>query len=128
MLLLDTHILLWFLNNDSRLPKSIRDQIENTEDVFISIASIWEMAIKINIGKLILKTPLNIIQVNLNNLNILELPITFEDTVTYSSLSLIPNHRDPFDRILVAQVINHSLSLVSADTKFDAYPIQRVWR
>lgn len=61
------------------------------------------------------------------NLNIQELPITFEDTITYASLPLTSDHRDPFDRILVAQAMNRSLALVSADKKFDAYPIKRLW-
>ncbi|MBO1352319.1 MAG: type II toxin-antitoxin system VapC family toxin [Hormoscilla sp. GUM202] len=126
-MLLDTHVLLWFLDNNPRLPKSIKEKIENTESVFVSIASIWEISIKVNIGKLTVTTPLEMIRVNMMALNIQELPITFEDAITYASLPLTSNHRDPFDRILVAQAMNRSLSLVSADTKFDPYAISRVW-
>ncbi|MGK7905073.1 MAG: type II toxin-antitoxin system VapC family toxin [Hormoscilla sp.] len=126
-MLLDTHVLLWFLDNNPRLPKSIKENIENTESVFVSIASIWEISIKVNIGKLTLTTPLQMIRVNMRALNIQELPITFEDAITYASLPLTSKHRDPFDRILVAQAMNRSLSLVSADTKFDTYSISRVW-
>ena len=126
-MLLDTHAFLWFLDNNPKLPKSIKEQIENTESVFVSLASIWEIAIKVNIGKLTLKTPLETIQENLITLNIQQLAITFEDAITYASLPLSSTHRDPFDRILVAQAINRSLHLVSADKKLDAYPIDRIW-
>lgn len=127
MSILDTHALLWFLDNNPKLPKSIKERIENTKYVFVSIASIWEISIKVNIGKLKLTSSLEIIRVNMINLNIQELPITFEDTITYASLPLTSDHRDPFDRILVAQAMNRSLVLVSADKKFDAYPIKRLW-
>lgn len=124
-MLLDTHALLWFLNKDSRLPIATRQQIENTESVFVSIASIWEISIKISIGKLTLLTTLETLKLNMINSDIEELPISFADAITYVSLPL--HHRDPFDRILVAQAMNNSLVLVSRDVVFDAYPIQRVW-
>ena len=124
-MLLDTHTLLWFLNNETKLPTSVRQRIENTEIVCVSIASIWEIAIKVNVGKLRLLSPLETIQINIIALNIQELPISFSDVQHYVSLPL--HHRDPFDRILIAQAINRSLSIVSADTAFDAYPIKRVW-
>jgi len=81
-MLLDTHALLWFLNNDARLPKTTSQKIEEAEFVFVSIVSIWEIAIKANIGKLTLLTPFETIQANTIALNIREIPISFEDTVT----------------------------------------------
>ncbi len=63
----------------------------------------------------------------MQTLNIQELPILFEDNVTYIGLPLLPEHKDPFDRTIVAQTIRRSLILVSADKKFDAYPVQRIW-
>jgi PIN domain nuclease of toxin-antitoxin system len=125
-MLLDTHALLWFLDDDVRLPAFTKQQIETTETVFVSIASLWEIAIKVNIGKLSLKTTFTTIQQNLNTLGIGIIPIAFADTETYLSLPL--HHRDPFDRILVAQAINRSLVLVSRDAHLDAYPIQRLWQ
>jgi PIN domain nuclease of toxin-antitoxin system len=125
-MLIDTHTLLWFLDDDSRLASSIKQQIENAETVLVSIASIWEIAIKMNIGKLTLKTPFVSIQQNLNTLGIDVTPVTFADTETYLSLPL--HHRDPFDRILVAQAINRNLVLVSRDALLDPYPIQRLWQ
>jgi PIN domain nuclease of toxin-antitoxin system len=124
-MLLDTHALLWFLDDDDRLPAFTKQQIETTATVFVSIASLWEIAIKVNIGKLALKTTFVTIQQNLTALGIDIVPIAFADTETYLSLPL--HHRDPFDRILVAQAINRSLVLVSRDAHLDAYPIQRLW-
>jgi PIN domain nuclease of toxin-antitoxin system len=124
-MLLDTHALLWFLNKDSRLPETTKQQIEDAESVFVSMASLWEISIKVNIGKLTLMAPFETIRLNMINLGIEELPISFEDAITYLSIPL--HHRDPFDRILVAQAMNHSLILISRDVAFDSYAIQRVW-
>ncbi len=124
-LLLDTHALIWFLDDDMRLPTNTRSRIETTSAVFVSIASLWEIAIKANIGKLELSAPFSTIEPNLVNLGITQLPINVKDLEVYLSLPL--HHRDPFDRILLAQAINHSLSLVSQDTQMDAYSIQRLW-
>lgn len=124
-LLLDTHALIWFLDDDIRLPTNVRNRIETTPIVFVSIASLWEIAIKANIGKLELSAPFSTIEPNLVNLGITQLPIIVKDLEVYLSLPL--HHRDPFDRILLAQTINHSLSLVSQDTQMDAYSIQRFW-
>lgn len=126
-MLLDTHALLWFLNNDPRLPIGAKQKIEETEFVFASVVSIWEIAIKVNIGKLNLLTSFQIIQVNMNALNIQELPILFEDNLTYIGLPLLREHKDPFDRMLIAQAIGKSIPIVSADKKFDVYPVQRIW-
>lgn len=123
--LLDTHILIWFLENDTRLPPATRTQIETTPTIFISIASLWEIAIKANISKLTLAFPFNTIEPNLTTAGITQLPITFKDLEIYLSLPL--HHRDPFDRILVAQAMNHSLTFISQDAQMDAYPIKRLW-
>jgi len=124
-LLLDTHALIWFVSNDPHLPVSTRDKIESADDVFLSIASLWEMAIKLNIGKLPLQGNFEDIEPQLIAAGITILPLTFADTVQFRYLPL--HHRDPFDRILVAQAINHSLVLVTRDVAFDAYDLQRLW-
>ena len=124
-LLLDTHALIWFVSNDPNLPVSTRDKIESADDVFLSIASLWEMAIKLNIGKLPLQGNFEDIEPQLIAAGITILPLTFADTVQFRYLPL--HHRDPFDRILVAQAINHSLVLVTRDVAFDAYDLQRLW-
>jgi len=126
-MLLDTHTLLWFLNNDPRLPVSVRQKIEETELVFVSAVALWEIAIKINIGKLNIVTSFEEIKENMNDLNIQELPIEFDDSLAYIGLPILKQHKDPFDRMIVAQATRRSLTLVSADKKLDAYPINRLW-
>lgn len=101
--------------------------IDTKTDLHFSMASLWEISIKVNIGKLKLDRPFQDLPEELNLINAVLLPISAEDTQTYVSLLLPSNHRDPFDRILVAQAINFSLTIASADAAFDAYPIQRVW-
>jgi len=126
-MLLDTHTLLWFLNNDPRLPVSVRQKIEETELVFVSAVSLWEIAIKINIGKINIVTSFEEIKENMNALNIQELPIEFDDSLAYTRLPILKEHKDPFDRMIVAQAMRRSLTLVSADKKLDAYLISRLW-
>lgn len=125
MFLLDTHTLIWFLDNDSRLPPSAKKQIESAEYVFVSIVSIWEIAIKINIGKLKLKTDFQAIEQNLLAQDISILLLDIAAIKTYLSLPL--HHRDPFDRILIAQSIDRTLTIISCDVQFDVYPVTRLW-
>src|SRR4028119_1279378 len=99
--LLDTHAFLWYLLGDPNLSSKAKEVIDTKTGLYFSIASIWEISIKINIGKLQLKRPFQDIPKELQYINAQLLPITFEDTESYLSLPL--NHRDPFDRILVAQ-------------------------
>jgi PIN domain nuclease of toxin-antitoxin system len=123
--LLDTHAFLWYLLGDSNLGSKAKEAIDTQTGLYFSIASLWEISIKINVGKLQLNRPFEDLPKELQYINAQILPITFEDTEIYTSLPL--HHRDPFDRILVAQAMNHSLVLISRDEAFDAYPIQRVW-
>jgi PIN domain nuclease of toxin-antitoxin system len=124
-LLLDTHAFIWYSENDSKLPESIKIEIETADSVYISIASLWEIAIKLSIGKLSLRSNYESIEASLAPAGIDLLPISFADTVRVMNLPL--HHRDPFDRILIAQAINNSLTLVSCDAAFTAYPIQLRW-
>ena len=125
MLLLDTHTLIWFLDNDSRLPLGTKQQIESAEAVCVSIVSLWEIAIKINIGKLTLTTDFQAIEQNLIEQDISILQIDIAAIQIYLNLPL--HHRDPFDRILIAQSISRALTIVSCDRQFDAYPVTRLW-
>lgn len=110
---------------DPNLGSKAKEVIDTKTGLYFSAASIWEISIKINVGKLQVNRPFQDLRRELQYINAQLLPITFEDTETYISLPLY--HRDPFDRILVAQAINHSLVLISRDPAFDAYPIQRLW-
>ena len=123
--LLDTHAFIWLSENDPNLPINLREQIDNVETVYLSIVSLWEIAIKINIGKLFLKKAYQKIEIELESSDILLLPISFADTQKICDLPLY--HRDPFDRMLIVQAMERELILVSRDSKFDAYSIQRLW-
>ncbi|NJK35273.1 MAG: type II toxin-antitoxin system VapC family toxin [Oscillatoriales cyanobacterium SM2_2_1] len=124
-MLLDTHILLWFLEDSPKLPLNLKRMIEDSDHVFISIITLWEIAIKLTIGKLNLQFAFQELPDFLDSLEIEVLPLSFEDLNDYVNLPL--HHKDPFDRILIAQAINRSLPLVSKDHEFDAYPIEKIW-
>ncbi|OKH31704.1 twitching motility protein PilT [[Phormidium ambiguum] IAM M-71] len=123
--LLDTHAFLWYLLGSPNLGSKAKEVIDTKTGLYFSTASLWEISIKINLGKLQLNRSFQDLRKELQYINAQLLPITFEDTENYISLPL--HHRDPFDRILVVQAINNSLVLISRDTAFDAYSIQRLW-
>lgn len=124
--LLDTHTFLWYLQDSNQLSDKAAELLEDSSNsLWLSIASLWEMSIKLGLGKLSLQQSFSELEEVLQQLKIEILPITFSDTKRYINLPL--HHRDPFDRILVAQAMNHSLILISRDSAFDAYSIQRLW-
>jgi PIN domain nuclease of toxin-antitoxin system len=123
-ILLDTHILLWFLAGDERLPAAWREEIlDPTVEVFLSVASVWEAVIKHRTGKLPLAEPPEVLfPRECAKQRITSLPIV-EDTIRY--LARLPgHHRDPFDRILIAQALQHDLTLLSVDDDVRAYPVK----
>jgi PIN domain nuclease of toxin-antitoxin system len=124
--LLDTHALIWFINGDKELSTKARKAIESESSIkYISIASLWEMAIKISLGRLSLKTSFDEIknQIEINNFQILH--ISFDDTLMLSTLKF--HHRDPFDRMIVVQGITNKLTIVSKDNAFEAYKVKTLW-
>lgn len=124
--LLDTHTFLWYLQGSQDLSSKAAEVLEDPSNALsFSIASLWEISIKLGLGKLTLQNSFSELEAVLQQLKIEVLPITFSDTECYLNLPL--HHRDPFDRILVAQAINNSLVLISRDVAFDAYPIERLW-
>lgn len=124
--LLDTHTLIWFLNGDRNLSAKAREAIESTDTVnFVSIVSLWEIAIKISLGRLSLKTSFEKIEEEISNNNFEMLPIAFQDTLILSSLPFY--HRDPFDRLLISQAIKNKLTIISKDQYFDNYQIKVLW-
>ncbi len=124
-LLLDTHAFIWLTEDDENLPNSLKETIEQADNVYVSIVSLWEIAIKLNIGKISLKREYSEIGKAIENSDITLLPISFEDTLIIRNLPLY--HRDPFDRILIAQAINNNLVLVSKDQAFNHYSIEKLW-
>lgn len=130
-MLLDTSTLLWYAINDPRLsPKAKR--IIAKGGCFLSIASVWEIAIKAGIGKLHLVMdghPVSAEEFSTRTIRLLKLrllPLELEDATAVEILE--PHHKDPFDRLLVAQSSNHGLPIVSADTIFDRYRVKRIWK
>ena len=111
-ILLDTHILLWWLTGDKRLPRAAEDLIANPDnDVFASAASIWEIAIKSALGR-IRSDPVEI-EAALGQAGLAELPVTARHAVQVFRLPL--HHRDPFDRILLAQSLAEPMRLITHD-------------
>ena len=124
--LLDTHTFLWYLQDSKELSSKAAEILEDpSNNLWLSIASLWEISIKLGLGKLRLQNSFSELEVVLQQLKIEVLLITFSDTECYLNLPL--HHRDPFDCILVTQAMNHSLVLISRDLAFDAYDLQRVW-
>lgn len=124
--LIDTHAFLWYIQASDQLSPKAADILEDpNQNLYFSIASLWEISIKMGLGKLKLDNSFHELEALLSRLSIEILPITFADTETYFSLSL--HHRDPFDRMLITQVMNRSLSIITADSAFDAYSVDRVW-
>lgn len=126
-LLLDTHTFIWYATDNSRLSTIARSLINNGEnDIFLSTASIWEMAIKHSIGRLSFSLPfMEFIrqQLSVSNMGILE--INLHQIEVVASLPL--HHRDPFDRLIIAQAIAEQIPILSVDSVFDAYAIARLW-
>jgi PIN domain nuclease of toxin-antitoxin system len=112
--------MLWFLNDDAKLAPEVRDEIEKCNQVFVSIISLWEVAIKLNIGKL--KLDFRDLSKALDDSNITILNVIVSDFSAYINLPL--HHKDPFDRILISQAINRSMILVSQDSIFNQYPVK----
>ena len=125
-ILLDTHTFLWFINDSPELSSSAADLLESDVDLLLSTASLWEIAIKVSLNKLTLPDSYEQFipqQITLNNIEILT--ITFEHLTIVSRLPF--HHRDPFDRLLIAQSMSENLQIVSTDTQFDRYGISRKW-
>lgn len=124
---LDTHALLWFYLDDARLSDGARTSIsEPGNGKLVSPASYWEIAIKISIGKYALNVPYEEFIRGMIVDNAFEIvPIEPQHTAVLVSLPF--HHKDPFDRLLIAQAIVEGVPIVSADSKLDAYPITRIW-
>lgn len=121
-LLLDTHILLWYLEGHPNLPEAQRLMIEDRRNqVAVSAASLWEMTIKVSIGKLELMDDLATIETALLQQGIQILHI--QTTHLQRLLSLPFHHRDPFDRLIIAQALAEEMTLVSNDSAFSTYPV-----
>jgi PIN domain nuclease of toxin-antitoxin system len=128
-LLLDTHAMYWYVENDPQLSGPAQNSIQDaTNEILVSPASYWEIAIKLSLGKWRLNRPYEeFIDIGLNQYGFQLLPILPAHTARLVSMPYPPGHKDPFDRLLVAQVLLEQISIVSADAAIDAYGISRIW-
>jgi PIN domain nuclease of toxin-antitoxin system len=125
-ILLDTHTLIWFLNGDKMLSSKAKNAIEDSSNYkIVSIASIWEIAIKISLNKLQFSKGFNYLLQLIDDNGFDILPITFEHVLELSSLEFI--HRDPFDRLLVSQCITGKIAIVTKDENIKRYKIKAIW-
>lgn len=123
--LIDTHIFLWFINDDPKLSATTKALLQSEANVMVSVASLWEIAIKISLGKLILPGSIEVLfpeQLRLNNIALL--PIDIQHLKTMSTLPF--HHRDPFDRLIIAQAIVEEAGLVSMDQVFEQYDVNLI--
>ena len=124
--ILDTHTLIWFLEGNEALSKEARSGSEETESQkYVSVASIWEIAIKVSLEKLILARSLETFLFELSQTDISVLPIKLSHTIRLSKLEFF--HKDPFDRLIIAQGIEEGFEVVTRDRNFPAYDIVTHW-
>jgi PIN domain nuclease of toxin-antitoxin system len=125
-LLLDTHTLIWFLEGDTTLSTDAKNLIENPANTnFVSVATFWEMAIKVSLKKLEMQISIQNLKKLLWENGIEVLPITIENTLFVSQLPF--HHKDPFDRLLIAQAVNENMILISKDEAMHLYNVQTIW-
>jgi len=128
--LIDTHVFLWFVSNSKELSQTAKSLIEDeTNEIFISIASLWEISIKTALGKLIIYGKYASVIDDLTDNSIEILPINFAHTVQQNNLPF--HHKDPFDRIIISQAIVENMNFISADAIFNNYfkgkSVKRIW-
>jgi PIN domain nuclease of toxin-antitoxin system len=124
--LLDTHAFLWAISGDKRMSKTARDIFVGPSNLALSVASIWEILIKVSTGKMSLPEPVSSYLLKKLAENRIEiLPIALSHVFKIESLHM--HHRDPFDRILIAQSLEENWPVVSSDPVFKKYPIRVIW-
>jgi PIN domain nuclease of toxin-antitoxin system len=125
-LLLDTHTLIWFINGDNQLPKKSIGLIKDiNKKCYLSIASVWEIGIKISLGKLELNGGFDEISKIMKKYEIELLPITFEHIQKLLKLEF--HHKDPFDRIIISQGLFEKLTIITKDEYFSKYNAKVLW-
>lgn len=125
--LLDTHSFIWWNENSPRLPVHVRQALsDRSNQIWLIHVSVWELQIKIQIGKLTLGAPLADLidqEIRLNRLRLLS--ISYDDILKLDSLPM--HHRDPFDRMIIAQTLMGGFHLVACDAEFPAYGVPLFW-
>jgi len=125
-LLLDTHTIIWYILDDPRLPEHIRRIIkDDSSDVHVSVVSLWEISIKSRLGKLDLNRSLVDTARFLRKSGFLFLKVDLDHVFRLDTLER--HHKDPFDRMLIAQALAGNFALVGCDDVFDLYGVRRMW-
>jgi len=126
-LLLDTHVIIWFITDDKKLPRKIDELIKDENNkCFVSIASLWELGVKYSLNRLDIKSSLREIFQIIEDSGFETLPVIPEHIIVNSSLDF--HHRDPFDRIIIAQAIAEKLTIVTKDELFEKYKVKLLWK
>jgi PIN domain nuclease of toxin-antitoxin system len=124
--LLDTHTFLWAISADRKLSRRAGEIFAGPSDLWLSVASIWEILTKVQIGKMPLPEPVGPYLVKkLAENRIKTLPMNLDHVLRIEALPM--HHRDPFDRMLIAQSLEEKLPLVSSDTVFQRYDVELIW-
>jgi PIN domain nuclease of toxin-antitoxin system len=121
-LLLDTHVFLWWREGNDRIIVEARQSIARADTVFVSAASGWEIAIKVALGRLQIPGDL---EPAIEESRFEQMPITFAHAAAVTGLA--PHHRDPFDRMLIAQAVVEGLTIVTHDRRFEPYGVSVIW-
>jgi len=124
-IIVDTHAFIWFISGDKKLSKTARKAIEKANTIYLSVASIWEMAIKISLGKLELGQPFDKINEEIVNNGFELLDINFQHALALSELPF--HHKDPFDRMILAQAMTEKIPIISIDQHFPNYDVNVIW-
>ncbi len=126
-ILLDSHTLIWFFQNSPQLSSSAIEILEDRNNLlFLSLVRVWEIQIKVQLGKLNLDISLSEIvkdQTKINDVQIL--PMKLSHIWTLDTLPYY--HKDPFDRLLISQAITENLIILGVDSVFDSYPVEKIW-
>ncbi len=124
--LLDTHVIIWWLEGSRKLSKRALGLLTNPKDtILVSAATAWELAIKVNLGKFNPLFPVSELSSEIEQEGFVEMPIGIDHAVRAGLLPL--HHKDPFDRLLVAQAQALSVPILSADELLDLYDVNRMW-
>jgi PIN domain nuclease of toxin-antitoxin system len=124
--LLDTHTFLWAIAEEGKLSRRAQQIYTGSNDLWLSVASLWEILIKVQAGKLLLPQPAGPYLVRKLSQNRIEvLPITLDQVLKTETLPF--HHRDPFDRVIIAQGIKEKWPIVTADPWFARYPVDVIW-
>ena len=124
--LIDTQALIWFCEDNPCLPSSVKQYMERSNGLLVSIVSFWEITIKTNLGKLVIDGNIADVMDRALSRGFKILSIEREHLIVLSTLELI--HRDPFDRIIIAQAIAENMPLISSDDIFKQYPVNCIWK